>query len=459
MRTVIPPRPHARVTMHKLHRSRTCPTPYVPLPGCPRRASPHAAPSVRDADANYCTFNYVDPELYQHHLKENWQELQGTTTVFKLLARDMVQQELQQCSETWSQELELMERFANPSAGIYLPQPKRLLYTAAAATSLNVHSLSFYVDDAEAADSIASHESPRRDRGDSIVSNDSSMRHRQIKDGIMYLGDDEVVFYQSECGSLCFLSGFNMKCLQAELSAMLPNETQQQHHVRRGPLPDVVEGQIVEIERVIVSQEVRQRLRFLSHLPIDSEIVFLEIDLSHLLSKETKKLFQKDFHKRKQQRENKLNAEKRAELKKERAEQSRITALKERFRQIDPNDDFFQIPVEPEPVLTGDTFGPAVSSEAPLTGRVVQNAPAISFSEIARTAGHYPGVVSREADFPALGAGEPVAVTMPRTTSWGQQSPIEPIITAARSTPIERKNRNKGKKILLFSTGGQRGNA
>ena len=105
--------------------------------------------------------------------------------------------------------------------------------------------------------------------------------------GSLYLGTDENMFFQSEDGQLCFLCGFNMQCLKSEFSTSLSgdvpsiatehaekgsssshNQKQQQSPRRSEPLPDSVEGRVVEVEHITLTRHVRQRMRFLSHLPL-----------------------------------------------------------------------------------------------------------------------------------------------------------------------------------------------
>lgn len=343
----------------------------------------------------------------------------------------------------------------------------------------------------DSAGSEFSHESSeayRRSRGDSITSHDTdtlSLSHKErttrvIPTGSMYTEGDESVFYQTNDGQLCFLSGFNMNCLRAEFSAVLPEESllltaaTPLEQRKLSPLPDVLEGKIVEIERVQLTPEMRQRLRVLSHLPLYSDVTFVEIGLGNMLSPETKKGFKKDFAKRKQVRMNRLNAEKREDNRTRRNEEARINDLKARMHRIDPSDEFFQPStyVEETIDITGDDFAPLVSS----TGTVQQHPgrslpsnaarpdPAATFSAITRTGGAFPALGStarNESDFPALGGGQP-SKSAPKP-SWGRP--------AASSKPLEQrdapslsgvpepggKRKSKGKKVVLFSTGAHRG--
>jgi hypothetical protein len=125
--------------------------------------------------------------------------------------------------------------------------------------------------------------SRRRSRGDSITSHDTTStggggrgrrQHQLLPGGSMYLGEDESAFYQTDDGRLCFLSGFNMNCLCAEFTPQLPedvsvllDENLSIYQRRKlSTLPDHVEGRVLEVEHVHITPELRQRLRFLSHL-------------------------------------------------------------------------------------------------------------------------------------------------------------------------------------------------
>jgi hypothetical protein len=344
-----------------------------------------------------------------------------------------------------------------------------------------------------------SHESSeayhRRSRGDSITSHDTdtlslntgrkdrTTTTRPIPTGSMYTDGDEGVFYQTNDGQLCFLSGFNMNCLRAEFSAVLPEESalltaaSPLEQRKLSPLPDILEGKIVEIERVQLTPEMRQRLRVLSHLPLYSDVTFVEIMLGNMLSPETKKIFKKDFAKRKQVRMNRLNAEKREDDRTRRNEEERINDLKARMHRIDPSDEFFQPSnyVEETIDITGDDFAPLVS----ITGTVHEDParsqpsngtradPAASFSAITRTGGAFPALGSsarNESDFPALGLGGGQPSKSTPKPSWGRPAasskPLEEGDTPSLSARVPEpggKRKSKGKKVVLFSTGAQRG--
>jgi hypothetical protein len=261
-----------------------------------------------------------------------------------------------------------------------------------------------------------------------------------------------------------------MNCLRSEFSVSRPDEELVQQKLRQGrrrklqPLPDTVTGKVLDVERVHLTPDLRQRYRFLSHLPVYSDICFVEISLGNVLSKETKKVFRKEFQKRKQARMNRLNAERREDERTRRKEEARINELKSRMQRIDPDDEFFHhSPVLPETVPTGDEFGPAISSsggDSTTTTSPVRVQAAgvpeagISFSQICRSGQDFPNAQSAPTDynFPALGSTPP-SRTAPPPPIWGRSPPKQDPTTAVE----DKKKSPKGKNIVLFSTGSHRG--
>lgn len=307
--------------------------------------------------------------------------------------------------------------------------------------------------------------------------------------GSMYLDNDETAFYQAEDGSLCFLCGFNMKCLQSDYSSMISDGSQeelitlpstagtashsQEHRIRKSlPLPDRIEGKVLEVTKVHVTPDIRQRYRFLSHIPLHSDVTFVEIDLGYLLSTETKKAFKKDFAKRKQVRSNRVNAQKREDKRTRRKEEERVNELKARFQAIDPNDVFFHCsaPEAQNVALVGEGFGPVLSTSTGET-RNASSPPsnlALSFSNITSVGGAVSRVHSTEANFPSLG-GAPISKKAPPPQTWVHTKPsFQPASmddrakSASASTMVPKdakKKSSKGDKIVLFSTGSHRGSS
>eukprot|EP00977_Amphora_coffeiformis_P015446 scaffold4511_cov171-Amphora_coffeaeformis.AAC.12 len=488
------------VRLIKLHRVKGCAAPFLPQPHHPRRAAPHAAPGQCDADALFTRFNYVDLPLYQAHLTANLAELEqmeiysDMDEMCRTMALNMVRKQLQESLQQVDEELEYMERFGQPSSGVYQPQPPHLVADNYAVTtesssahgaertrSASMGSESNYHDDEEhslercRSESIGSEPSGCLERGDSIVSHDSNAHNRHGKTKApcsMYLGPEESVFYQAEDGRLCFLCGFDITCLRADYADALPEAdafqqaTTASQRRKLTPLPDFIEGRILEIEHVHLTPEKRQRLRFLSHLPLYADICFVELSLGNLLSKQTKKSFAKDFQKRINARMKKAQMEKREDKRAQRQEEARINELKARMQRIDPNDEFFQpvIP-EPEPTFDNEDFGPSILGDGAPRSPIISPSPSVdagqSFSQIIRQGGGgFPSLsTNNEAAFPALGSSPP-------TNSSNRRGPPPPApwgaVTKSVASPPglaalpSKKKKGSGKKIVLFSTGGQR---
>lgn len=527
--------PVVKSKMHfvKLHRVKDCPTPYLPFSPHPRRSSPHAAPCVTDSDAAYCRFNYLDVPSYQRLLEGCLQQLleQHSSSTLEAMclgtAVQMVQEDLQLCITSASIELELQEQYSNHATGMYQDQlPLGHVASGISGKSLkgsepfSAQSLSW---DDEVSPTIpnqhlgqilgdrvvATSQDPdeellsfganRRNRGDSISSygavstgSDGTPGEAHCKiGGSAYAHDDEYSFYQANDGSLCFLSAFNMNCLQHEYAATV-NDASHHHqistaddgtspttprrcHNARLALPDALEGKVLEVERVHMTADARQRRRFLSHIPLYSDICFVEISLSHVLSSQTKKAFKNEFLKRNQARASREAAERRSDDRLKRKEEERINELKARFQRIDPSDDFFQPSLSAEPDLNmfGEDFGPPLDSSSTAVGGLVTDSSettyrdsAISFSQICGSGYVFPSLSSAptEANFPALGSSPPTPKRAPPPKPWGSSvktADSVPIIGSPEPcdsvAPIRGSKKGKGKKIVLFSTGGFRG--
>ncbi|CAB9509876.1 RING finger protein 10 [Seminavis robusta] len=556
------PKLHQRLKLVKLHRTKDCPSPYLPLPQQPKRSTTHAAPAVTDADAPFCRFNYIDPKAYQQHLQANKVELEESLkqltdtknvhpqlqyqnqveAIFVTSALDTVQKELQKAVEEQDQEDEMSATFSGGGSGVYQTQPPHLVasnYEFVTAPLPHQQQQPAEGDDdatRRRSESIGSESTaPRRYRGDSIGSyasvdtschsqttaedavplsptgalqqpakqtgkrNNKPRKKQEFPKASMFLDDEgSTHFYQSEDGQLCFLSRFNMSCLLADFSPKVPNDGVVVDDVasmnfwqrrRLLPLPDTIEGEILEIENIHLTPEVRKRMPFLAHLPLYADIQFVELELHSLLSNDTKRKFKADFEKRRKRRQSKVKAEKREDKVARLKEEERINELKARMQQIDPNDEFFMVSPPPEePVqLTGDAFGPAIATGAAARPAAAANVnAAFSFSNVIQSGGA--ALINAECNFPALGApspspkrtqaqpaptwGSPSRSNQPAPTSWGPPPQVSSPQKAktlhegvATGLPVSKqappvpggKKKKKGKKIVLFSSGGQRG--
>ena len=478
---IIPPAVNNFMRFVKLHRVKGCSSPYLPLIQQPRRSSPHAAPSQTDDDSKFCRFNYVDPFMYQRLLEENLQDLSrmdignSADIVCREVAENLVQKQVNASLGETQYEMELMERFAMSNSGVYQTHPLGLLVenhrqslpvATVPGSPMTKGSGSF--EQRSRGESIASEisnaSSQTRTRGDSTGSYETESSSKwKVKDkrSTMFACEDEAAFYQAENGALCFLSRFNVKCLRNDYSSTIEEfqavatEGDVSLVHKASSLPDSVEGKIVDIEWVNLTEDMRQRLRFLSHLPLHIDICFVEINLGNYLSSETKKKFKKEFEKRRNVRKEKVHAEKLVEAKAKREEEARVRELKERMQRIDPNDDFFRpVVVQGNPVPLGEDFGPSLC-QIP-GGPTFAGGPQheeLSFSRVTRSGGAFPPLgFTDTSSFPALGTSP----SQPTPTLWGK--PTYKGDTKMNTQAVLPDKKKKGEKIVLFSTSSHRGN-
>ena len=284
-------------------------------------------------------------------------------------------------------------------------------------------------------------------------------------------------FYQTSDGQLCFLSGFNMACLNHEHNGMYQY------------LPSIIEGQVVNVETVHMTHETRKRLTFLHHLPLYTDVKLVELNLFAIqegkpyLSEETKRKFQREHEKRRKRRKQKKREERR--LDKLLAEQEAEEVQKRQQQRINfASDEFFQpAPVQDASSPFSDEFGPSLSANPTRSAPIaVPSAPApdsiFSFKNVCATGGVWPGLSDSVSSSPGVRG---IPAISPPTGTWGgrktqsshtlQSHQVNPSLTATlqrdltlSSSPSSpgvsapaAKSKNKGKKVLLFSTGGHRG--
>lgn len=119
----------------------------------------------------------------------------------------------------------------------------------------------------------------------------SSMDQKPKSDKDLYY------FYQCEDGRHLYIHGLNIKCLLKEYKDF-------------AHCPKVIQGRILEIEGFTMTQNLRKRHRYLSHLPLMCEFKVVELDLEvPLLSQETLGEFQEQMERRATYRRKKERSE------------------------------------------------------------------------------------------------------------------------------------------------------
>ncbi|XP_070807651.1 E3 ubiquitin-protein ligase RNF10 isoform X1 [Pituophis catenifer annectens] len=108
-------------------------------------------------------------------------------------------------------------------------------------------------------------------------------------------------FYQAEDGQCLYLHPVNVRCLVHEYGSLEKS-------------PERITATVVEISGHSMTEDVRQRHRYLCHLPLTCEFSICELALKPpVISKETLQMFSDDIEKRKRLRQKKARDERRRE--------------------------------------------------------------------------------------------------------------------------------------------------
>ncbi|CAG8468865.1 11168_t:CDS:10 [Diversispora eburnea] len=105
-------------------------------------------------------------------------------------------------------------------------------------------------------------------------------------------------FYQSDDGQHIYLHPLNIRILKQEFLAyeFFPNE---------------ISVKISGIEESTITEDLRKRFKYLSHLPLSCDVTFLEVDLKNIVSDSTLQSFSKELLQRDKRRKEKEKREKR----------------------------------------------------------------------------------------------------------------------------------------------------
>ncbi|XP_037054516.1 RING finger protein 10 isoform X3 [Peromyscus leucopus] len=116
--------------------------------------------------------------------------------------------------------------------------------------------------------------------GEGTICTESSQEERLTKPGFPQLNSSPCYyFYQAEDGQHMFLHPVNVRCLVREYGSLEQS-------------PEKISATVVEIAGYSMSEDVRQRHRYLSHLPLTCEFSICELALQPpVVSKETLELF------------------------------------------------------------------------------------------------------------------------------------------------------------------------
>jgi len=121
---------------------------------------------------------------------------------------------------------------------------------------------------------------------------------------------DVFYFYQAVNGQRIFLHALNIQMLVYEYGTL-------------EACPHTITAKILEMDSSSMSEDLRQRLRYLRHMPLSCSFDVAELDLNAQLSRKTIAQFKDQLAERRKQRQRKMTAEQRRE-KKIRLEEMRI---------------------------------------------------------------------------------------------------------------------------------------
>lgn len=264
------------------------------------------------------------------------------------------------------------------------------------------------------------------------------------------------LFYQSHDARNVYLHPINHRCLVYENGCDMTEAK------------TTICGRVLEIERYTMDDTLRKRYRFLKHLPEGCEFMLVELDLSHLLSKETVARFKGKLDTRKAARQRRKLSNKKES---ERVNKMQTESLHDYFRLSEHQRHQDAVPVD----RNDETLFPALGSQC--VGASSRNIPASRSSnadvgDVAASPGSawggaeissYSSVTSNMGLFPALGASNtatstaaPTATAPPRGAWATGSTPHAPTTGSSSSggdAPQRRRRGGRATFTLLPNAG------
>ncbi|KAJ8263279.1 hypothetical protein COCON_G00157360 [Conger conger] len=176
-------------------------------------------------------------------------------------------------------------------------------------------------------------------------------------------------FYQAEDGQQMFLHPVNVRCLLREYGSLEAS-------------PPSITATVVELDGHTVTEEIRRRHRYLSHLPLTCEFTICELALQPpVLSKETLDTFADDLEKRRRLRQKKARDEKRRERRIEMEENKKQGKYPEVHIGLENLQQFPACSPASEGVMFPCLGG---QSQAPTVGSLEEDSHCLSFAQMLR---------------------------------------------------------------------------
>lgn len=456
-----------RMRFVKLHRVKTCPSPYLPLEGRHIRGGCALVPSSLEVDEHlvalpdgddesdecvYSRQHFVGLEEYDIVLQRNLDDLKSYrdgSVYSKLDPREawniaMAIEAVQAARRRWNGSVDDtgfrgMEFEAKSVAAVREHPAARLV-----ANTADVRG--------DATTNKAAAMSGAKSRKNSYLLQPGSFLQNHAISSSPQVEPDEYLYYQSYDGQPCYLSCFDLACLRNEFSAGMhvdnacPDEEspQSKSHPEspsnpKGllPLPDELTATIVDVEQLTVTASLIKRKPFLSHLPLYSNIKFVEIDWysggdrgnQPLLSQSTLTKFRGELQRRRSERhlahKREQMADKVARAKAEKEEQRhRNELLRSNYstggnsrQAIDPDDDFFRVPATSDEYDEGTRWN--------------------RFNEVCATGGVWPELAA------AVSSCSPSPST---NSTWGLQSHNSAKVVVSNFPSLAESQKSKGSR-------------
>ncbi|KAK4051872.1 hypothetical protein OIV83_002577 [Microbotryomycetes sp. JL201] len=172
--------------------------------------------------------------------------------------------------------------------------------------------------------------------------------------------DSSYYFYQAASGQNIFLHPLDIKILKA-------------HFGTYEGMPDVIEVSVEGADEGTVTEELRKRCRWLSHLPTACDVVFVEADLSRVVPKSALDAYAGPLKQRRNKRRDKARREDRAKVRAEQKEAESIPLL-QRSAQYSPSGYSVPLPSSiaalangPDALQSTTAFPPPASSASNLS--------------------------------------------------------------------------------------------
>ena len=221
-------------------------------------------------------------------------------------------------------------------------------------------------------DSVSSAEEGGEDAEEGVTVTDLDISTVQSQEAASDSGQPRQVFYfyQSSDGQPIFLHALNVQMLVKQYGALEKCPPVIQAQVSIKSLDIVIKSdssrdvimttlQILEKEGAVMSDQLRDRLRYLKHLPVSTNFEVAELELCGLVDKETMAAFREQVEARRRARSRKLREERRRE-KKIQQEEARLLGFPGRMVRVE-SDYCSAAASEPAPVGASSQF-PAMAA-------------------------------------------------------------------------------------------------